>query len=139
MLKNSLLMLARLGLSMPFILFGFRKLTGPDNIYGMIESVGLPGWLVWPAGAFQLIAGTMILLGLYTRVAAPALAVFCVMAPAIFHSNFSDISELSAFTKDMAAAGGFIFLAFHGPGRFSLDHAVRYASLHPEAAVAHRI
>ena len=127
MLKSYLLMLARLGLCMPFLLFGFRKLTGPDNIASMIESVGLPGWLVWPAGAFQLFAGSMILLGLYTRFAAVALALFCIVTPAIFHSNFSDISELSAFTKDMAAAGGFIVLALQGPGFFSLDHTIRHA------------
>jgi putative oxidoreductase len=122
MYKHALLLLARMGLSMPFLLFGYRKLTGPDNIYNMIESVGLPGWLVWPAGAFQLVTGILIVLGLFTRWAAVALAVFCVLAPSIFHSNFSDISEVSAFTKDMAAAGGFVILALHGPGRFSLDH-----------------
>lgn len=127
MLKNWLLLLARIGLCMPFILFGFRKLTGPENIASVIESVGLPGWLVWPAGAFQLVAGIMILTGTYTRLGAGALAIFCILAPSIFHSNFNDISELSQFTKDMAAAGGFVVLALHGPGHFSIDHIFRKA------------
>ena len=136
MLKNWLLLVARLGLCSPFMLFGFRKLTGPEHIASVIESVGLPGWLVWPAGAFQLIAGTMILLGLYTRYAAVALSIFCIIAPSLFHSNWSDISELSAFTKDMAAAGGFIVLAFHGPGEFSVDRMLRRSDGPRDTALA---
>lgn len=115
---------ARVGLALPFLTFGLLKFVHATNMAGYIERHGLPGWLVWPAALFQLLAGVMVITGLGTRMAATALAVFCVVATSIFHSDFSDLRELSDFTKDLAATGGFLLLALSGAGELSLDARV---------------
>jgi putative oxidoreductase len=112
---------ARIGLGLPFVTFGLFKFLHANTMASYIAAHGLPGWLVWPAAVFQLVAGIMVMSGVGTRAAAAALAVFCVVATSIFHSNFSDLRELSDFTKDLAATGGFLLLALSGPGALSLD------------------
>lgn len=115
---------ARVGLAIPFLTFGLLKFVHATSMATYIERHGLPGWLVGPAAVFQLAAGMMVIMGLGTRVAAAALAVFCVVATSIFHSNLSDLRELSDFTKDLAATGGFLLLALSGPGTLSLDAVI---------------
>jgi putative oxidoreductase len=71
--------------------------------------------------ALEAIAGLLVLVGLFTRCAAIALAVFCIFTAAVFHNKFSDINQVLHFEKDLAIAGGFLVLAAFGPGGLSLD------------------
>jgi putative oxidoreductase len=85
------------------------------------QSFGLPADLLPLAIAFEAVAGLLVLLGLFTRCAAIALAVFCIFTAAVFHNKFGDINQVLHFEKDIAIAGGFLVLAAFGPGGFSLD------------------
>jgi putative oxidoreductase len=85
------------------------------------QSFGLPTELLPLAIAFEAVAGTLILVGLFTRCAAIALAVFCIFTAAVFHNKFSDINQVLHFEKDLAIAGGFLVLAAFGPGKLSFD------------------
>jgi putative oxidoreductase len=40
----------------------------------------------------------------------------------IFHSDFSNQLEIIMFMKNIAIAGGFLFLVVNGPGKFSIDN-----------------
>lgn len=65
--------------------------------------------------------GLAIIAGWQTRIISIALAVFTVVAAVIFHNNFSDQMQMIMFMKNVAIAGGFILLAVHGAGGYSLD------------------
>ncbi|MDB5874793.1 MAG: DoxX family protein [Ramlibacter sp.] len=115
-----MLLLARIGLSADFLLFGARKFTNPQQIWDLSVGNGLPGWLVYPAMILQLAGGLFILLGLQTRIFAAFFAWFCIVAPSLFW--FDNLENL---TRDYAAAGGFLLLVLFGPGPLSLDGRFR--------------
>ena len=118
---NLLLLVARLFLATPFILFGIMKLRNSASMQAYIETGGLPGEVIWLVIPLQILGGLAVAAGWRTRWAAMLLAGFCLLATSLYHTHWSDLGELAQFTKDLATAGGFILLAAHGPGRWSLD------------------
>lgn len=66
-----------------------------------------------------------MILGYHTRLAALALAGFCILTAVLFHADFSDTMQMIMFSKNMALAGGFLCLVAHGAGAFSLDNKVK--------------
>ena len=85
-----------------------------------MEAYGLPAQLLPFAIALELGGGLLVALGFLTRLAALALAVFCVVAAVVFHSNFGDRGQAIHFLKDLALAGAFLILAGRGAGAFSI-------------------
>lgn len=116
---------ARLMMAAEFVVFGALKVVNNHAMQGYMQTHGVPGVLIWPALLLQLGGGVLVAIGLWTRWAALALAGFCVVATALFHNDFSNLGELSNFTKDMATAGGFLFVATFGPGAISIDRGLR--------------
>jgi putative oxidoreductase len=55
------------------------------------------------------------------RLAAVALAGFCVVTALLFHANFTDRAQMVHFLKNVALAGGLLALYVSGPGRMSFD------------------
>ena len=49
------------------------------------------------------------------------LSLFCLTTAVIFHNNFGDQVQLTSFLKNIALAGGFLFLVINGAKDFSLD------------------
>jgi len=112
---------ARLFLATPFIVFGIMKLRNFGPMQSFIETGGLPGEVIWLVIPLQILGGLAVAFGWHARAAALLLAGFCMLAASLYHNHWSDLGELASFTKDLATAGGFIFLVAHGPGRWSLD------------------
>ena len=99
---NAMLSLAgRVGLSLIFIISGWGKIAG----YAVLELGG----------------GLAILAGLWSRWIAIALAGFSIVSALVFHADFGDQMQAINFWKNVAMAGGFLFLAANGPGALSLD------------------
>jgi putative oxidoreductase len=73
----------------------------------------------------ELGGGLLVLLGLFTRYAAIALAGFCVLAGYFFHFQPGDMGQMINFMKNITIAGGFLVLAGSGPGAFALDNLGR--------------
>jgi putative oxidoreductase len=71
--------------------------------------------------ALELGGGLLLAIGWQTRLAALALAAFCVLAAVLFHGNLADRSHLLHFEKDLAIAGGLLALFAFGAGRHSVD------------------
>jgi uncharacterized membrane protein YphA (DoxX/SURF4 family) len=70
-----------------------------------------------------VVAGLLILAGLFTRYSAAALGLFCVATAMVFHLDLADHAERTLFLKDLAIAGGLFALATSWPiGRY-LDDA----------------
>ena len=112
--------LGRLLLAAIFLHEAWAKLTAYDAAVGYMQAFGLPGWLLPFAIAVEL-GGILVIAGLYTRVAALALALFCVATAVLFHNKFGNRNELLHFEKDLAIAGGFLVLAARGGGAWALD------------------
>ena len=121
-MNNSLALLGRIGLSLIFIISGWAKIAGYAGTQQYMEAVGLPGALLPLVIALELGGGLAILTGAFTRWIALALAVFSLASAALFHADFGDVAQATNFWKNAAMAGGFLMLAAHGAGTFSLDH-----------------
>jgi putative oxidoreductase len=121
-MNASLALLGRIGLSLIFIISGWGKIAGYAATQQYMESAGLPGALLPLVIALELGGGLAILTGVFTRWIALALAVFSLASAAVFHANFGDVAQATNFWKNAAMAGGFLMLAAHGAGMFSLDH-----------------
>lgn len=124
-LSHSLVTLvARVLLSIIFIAAGIEKITGYDGSAGYMQAFGVPAILLPGAIALELGGGLAILLGFFSRYAALALAAFCLVTAALFHSNFAgEDAQLQSimFLKNLAMAGGLLLLFSTGPGKFALN------------------
>jgi putative oxidoreductase len=115
------LAIGRFGLAALFILEGWSKLRGYQAAGAYMDRFGVPSLLLPAVIALELGGGLLIAVGWKTRIAAVALAVFCVAAAILFHANLADRNQLLHFEKDLALAGGLLVLAVAGAGRWSLE------------------
>ena len=123
-MNASLALSGRIGLSLIFIISGWGKIAAYAGTQQYMESAGLPGALLPLVIALELGGGLAILTGAFTRWIALAIAAFSLLSAAIFHADFGDAAQAISFWKNVAMAGGFLMLAAHGAGTFSLDHAL---------------
>ncbi len=118
---NILDLLARISISALFIINGFFKIGNYDGTIGWMESFGIPGILIIPAIIIEIVAPLLIMIGYKAKIAAGLLSIFCIATAVIFHNEFSDQMQLTSFLKNIALAGGFIFIFINGTKDFSLD------------------
>ena len=111
----------RVLISALFFLNGIFKINNYEGTIGWMESFGLPGILIIPAIALEIIGPILIIIGYQTRIAAATLSLFCFATAIIFHNDFADQVQLTAFLKNIALAGGFLFLVVNGAKGFCLD------------------
>tara|TARA_B100000902_G_C26717951_1_gene625182 strand:- start:162 stop:530 length:369 start_codon:yes stop_codon:yes gene_type:complete len=111
----------RVFISGVFLLSGFSKIGNYDGTVGWMESFGLPGFLLIPAIILEILAPILIIIGYQTKIAAGALSLFCIATAIIFHTDFSDQMQFIAFMKNLALAGGFLFLVVNGAKGYCLD------------------
>tara|TARA_Y100000817_G_scaffold135974_1_gene106564 strand:- start:150 stop:518 length:369 start_codon:yes stop_codon:yes gene_type:complete len=114
-------LIGRIFISGVFLLSGFNKIGNYDGTVGWMESFGLPGFLLIPAIILEILAPILIIIGYQTRIAAGALSLFCLATAIIFHTDFSDQMQFIAFMKNLALAGGFLFLVVNGAKGYCLD------------------
>ena len=87
-----------------------------------MEAMGLSGILIYPTILFEVAAGLAIIAGFKTRYVALALAGFSLLSALIFHNQLGDQTQFILFMKNVAMAGGFLFLARYGAGELSIDN-----------------
>lgn len=127
-MSNSVVtLIARVLLSIIFILAGLQKFGAIDGTAGYIASVGLPAstLLAWLAAIFETVAGVFILVGFQTKITSWLTAAFCVFTGFLFHymASAGDASgmQMIMFMKNLAMAGGFLVLGQLGAGALSVD------------------
>ena len=114
-------LIGRVFISGIFLLSGFNKIGNYDGTIGWMESFGLPGFLLIPAIVLEIVAPILIIVGYQTKIAEAALSLFCIATAFIFHNDFSDQMQIIAFMKNIALAGGFLFLVANGAKGYCLD------------------
>lgn len=115
-------LLGRIMLALIFILAGLGKIQDPAGTAGYMQSAGVPGILLWPTIALEVLGGLALVLGYKTRYAAFTLAIFSVVAALMFHRNFADQMQMIMFLKNIAMTGGLLLLAVGGSTAFSMDN-----------------
>jgi putative oxidoreductase len=111
----------RLLMALLFLVSATTKVAETGMIKAYMEAFGVPGVLVWPAAAWEYIAGALLLVGFLVRPVAVLLAGWCVLTAFIFHAKFSDLDQLMNFFKNMTMAGSFLVIAMSGSLGMSVD------------------
>lgn len=114
-------LIARLLLMALFLVSGLGKLGNLAGTQGYMETMGVPGILLWPTIVFEIGSGLCILFGFQTRLVAIVLAGFSLVTAFVFHHNLGDATQQIMFLKNLGLAGGFLLLACTGAGRYSID------------------
>ena len=114
----------RVLLSIIFVVGGIGKLMAPGATMGYIAAGGLPVPLLAliVAIAVELGGGLALLVGYQTRLVAFGLACWTIITALIFHHDFADHNQTIHFLKNVAIAGGMLYVAAAGPLGPSVDY-----------------
>jgi putative oxidoreductase len=122
-LKTYLTPLGRLLLSSVFIWAGFGKLMNPSGTAGYFAhlNIPVPHIAVWVVMIIELVGGILLLIGFQTRWVALVLALFCLITGFAIHLPAGDLPNMINFYKNLAMAGGFLYVISYGAGNLSVD------------------
>ena len=120
-MTNILDLIGRIFISLVFLLSGFNKIGNYEGTVDWMESLGMPGIFLIPAIILEVVAPILIIVGYKVRISSALLSLFCVATAVIFHNDFSNQMQFISFMKNIALAGGFLFLVVNGAKDFSLD------------------
>ena len=112
----------RVFIALIFVMSGLNKMGNYANTAGWMDAMGVPGGLLPVVIVLEVLGGLAIIIGWQTRITSFLLAGFCLLSALLFHNNLGDQNEMIQFMKNVAMAGGFLFLTAHGAGKFSLDN-----------------
>jgi putative oxidoreductase len=113
----------RVLLGLLFLIAGLGKLGDVAGFTQYMTSAGVPAVLAWPAILLEILGGLALILGLQARYAALMLAAFTVAAALLYHNPLGDQLQMTMFLKNLAIAGGLLFVFANGPGRYALAKA----------------
>jgi putative oxidoreductase len=94
-----------------------------------MEGFGVPGILLYPTIALEIILPLFIIIGYRARLAAGFLAAFCIATAFVFHYDFVDQMQTIAFLKNLGLAGGFLFIVANGTKDWAVDREKKYVRL----------
>ena len=120
-MTNLLDLVGRIFISFVFLLSGINKIGNYEGTIGWMESLGMPGIFLIPTIIFEIGASILIIVGYKVKISAALLSLFCVATAIIFHNDFSNQMQFISFMKNIALAGGFLFIVVNGAKDFSLD------------------
>lgn len=120
--------LIRLAVGAVFLSEGIQKFINPAEVgAGRFEKIGFPNpsFVAQSVGSFEILCGTLLLIGLFTRLAAIPLVIIMLTAisttkvPILMDKGFWSMAHDSR--TDFAMLLGAVFLLIVGAGRWSLD------------------
>ena len=121
-------LLCRLAVGLIFLSEGIQKYLFPDVVgTGRFIKIGFsdPSFWAYFIGAFEIVCGILILIGLLTRLAAIPLLIIMMVAfittkiPIFFDKGFWPMAH--EYRTDFAMTLLLIFLLMYGGGNFSVD------------------
>ncbi len=112
----------RLLISFLFLAAGINKITAYSGTASYMDAMGVPAILLPLVILTEVFGALAIMIGFKTRLVAFLLAGFTLISAWVFHLDFSDQMQATMFMKNVAIAGGFLFLVAHGPGSWALDN-----------------
>ena len=122
-------LIGRIFISALFLISAYNKVFNLEGSMGWMEGFGIPGFLIFPAIAVEIILPVLVIVGYQARIAAGILAVFCLMTAFLFHFDFADQSQLISFLKNIGLTGGFLFIVVNGTKDWAVDREKKYVRL----------
>src|ERR1700674_2098900 len=127
---------ARITVGWVFLLSGWCKLNNlpqvTENFIGW--GIPFPHFFTPLTSGIEFFGGLFLLLGLFTRISAGALAVTMIVA--IKAAKWADVDSLETLLAfdEFEYLALFLWLAIAGPGVFSLDHLLLRSARRPAAS-----
>ncbi len=128
-MSNVIDLIGRILISALFLISAFNKIFNLDGSMGWMEGFGVPGFLIFPAIAIEIILPILVIVGYQARIAASILAIFCLATAFLFHFDFSNQMQLTSFLKNIGLAGGFLFIVANGTKDWAVDREKKYVRL----------
>jgi len=123
-----ILLLGRLAMGAIFVQGGFGKLMNLSGFAAGLAAEGLPYPTLWAAVAVlvEFGGGLAVVLGIRVRLAALLMAAFTIVAALLSHDFWTmegaeRVENSIQFMKNVAIAGGFLFLFLLDGGPIALD------------------
>jgi len=123
-----MLLIGRVAMAPLFLISAYYKIIQWPGIVTLLTNQGapLPLYGGYIAIAAEIIFPILIILGLKTRWAALGLILYVLGTNVIAHrfwefTGGAQVGQVLAFFKNIALCGGFLILAWVGPGRFALQ------------------
>ena len=126
-------LISRVLMSAVFLVFGYLQFTniasvinnpGTKRFFALVASgAPAPTWFGYFIPTIQVLGGIAILLGIKTRWVAWAFVLYIILLDAFAHPFWisGEFPDKVNFYKNLAIIGGFLLLAIHGGGRYSVD------------------
>ena len=128
-MANILDLIGRIFISALFLISAYNKIFNLEGSMGWMEGFGVPGFLIFPAIAVEIILPMLVIVGYQARIASGILAIFCLVTAFLFHFDFSNQIQLVSFLKNIGLAGGFLFIVANGTKDWSIDREKKYVRL----------
>ena len=120
-------LILRLTLGVLVLLHGVAKIaSGPGAIIGMVEKAGLPGELGYLVYVGEVIAPILLIIGLWTRLAALLVAGNMLVAVVLVHTgDLFRLSSSGGWALELQAMFFFVAVAIAllGPGRYAVSRS----------------
>jgi putative oxidoreductase len=126
---NLIDLIGRILISALFLISAYDKIFSIDGSMSWMEGFGIPGFLIYPVIALEIILPLCVVIGYQARIAAGLLAIFCLTTAFIFHLDFIDPMQKISFLKNIGLAGGFLFIVINGTKDWSLNTKKKYVRL----------
>jgi putative oxidoreductase len=112
----------RVALGAVMVVHGYHKVFGGLHHHvQLVTSLGLPGWTGYLSAFTEFLGGLLVLLGLFTRVAAFAICINMSVAIAKVHFH-NGLTGNGGYEFPLALAALAFALVFFGAGPIALDH-----------------
>ena len=128
-MANLIDLIGRLLISALFLISAYNKIFSIDGTMSWMEGYGIPGFLLYPTIALEIILPLFVIIGYQARVSAGLLAIFCLMTAFLFHFDLSNQIQLVSFLKNIGLAGGFLFIVANGTKDWAVDREKKYVRL----------
>lgn len=116
-----LALIARLLLSVLFLMAGLAQIGDVRGFAETLARDGVPmvlgGLVFW----FLILSGLLQILGAATRPVALAQSGFCLASGLMAYGDLAEPTDMTMLLKNVSLTGGYLMLALHGPGRYSVD------------------
>jgi putative oxidoreductase len=120
-MQRYLPLIGRILLGLIFVMSGFNKITGFEGTQQYMASYGMPMTSLLLVGAIvvEIVGGLSVIFGFFPRLGSAALVLFLIPASLIFHTDFSDQTQLIMFLKNLSIMGGLLLIVAYGSGPLS--------------------
>ncbi|MDR4490456.1 MAG: DoxX family protein [Candidatus Nitrosocosmicus sp.] len=114
-----------------FILHGLPKFDDLQGTQGFFASVGIPADLAILIGLLEVIGGTLLIVGLVTRMTAILFTIEMICSTLIVKAGNGFMGQ-GGFEVDLLLMSIAISLALSGPGRISIEREILRREMFPK-------